>query len=293
MGKIDEIAELASRLGGQAPQPKYIRAYHGSPHDFDRFDASKIGTGEGAQAYGHGLYFASQEGVAKQYRDELRDMVENPLPHELSEELNQAWSAYTDASNKFSEWSRANSADKYRPNPFADARDAAAAVWTEVQGRVHAATHNPGRVYEVEIRHPEQSLLNWDLPSAGPAGVRGAEVLRDLRPREISASDLDYIRSLRPGEYSRPVYGSSIYGVEQSLRSMAKSPDGAAALQSAGVPGIRYLDGVSRNQGGGSRNYVVFPGEEDAIQIIRKYGWMLPAFYAASETRKDALPQVR
>ena len=37
---------------------KGIKAYHGSPHDFDRFDLSKIGTGEGAQAYGHGLYFA-------------------------------------------------------------------------------------------------------------------------------------------------------------------------------------------------------------------------------------------
>ena len=35
-----------------------IRAYHGSPHDFERFDTSKIGTGEGAQSYGHGLYFA-------------------------------------------------------------------------------------------------------------------------------------------------------------------------------------------------------------------------------------------
>ena len=33
-----------------------IRAFHGSPHDFDAFDLSKIGTGEGAQAYGHGLY---------------------------------------------------------------------------------------------------------------------------------------------------------------------------------------------------------------------------------------------
>ena len=32
--------------------------WHGSPHKFYAFDASKIGTGEGAQAYGHGLYFA-------------------------------------------------------------------------------------------------------------------------------------------------------------------------------------------------------------------------------------------
>ena len=35
-----------------------ITAYHGSPHTFDKFSMDKIGTGEGAQAYGHGLYFA-------------------------------------------------------------------------------------------------------------------------------------------------------------------------------------------------------------------------------------------
>jgi hypothetical protein len=48
-----------------------IRAYHGSPHDFERFDMSKIGTGEGAQAYGHGLYFAEKEATAQAYRDAL------------------------------------------------------------------------------------------------------------------------------------------------------------------------------------------------------------------------------
>src|SRR5258705_5449124 len=48
-----------------------IKAYHGSPHDFDRFDASKIGTGEGAQSYGHGLYFAENEGIARGYRNKL------------------------------------------------------------------------------------------------------------------------------------------------------------------------------------------------------------------------------
>src|SRR4029079_2118814 len=46
-----------------------IRAYHGSPHDFDKFDLSKIGTGEGAQAYGHGLYFAENEGAATGCRE--------------------------------------------------------------------------------------------------------------------------------------------------------------------------------------------------------------------------------
>lgn len=33
-------------------------AWHGSPHDFDGFDLGAIGTGEGAQVHGWGLYFA-------------------------------------------------------------------------------------------------------------------------------------------------------------------------------------------------------------------------------------------
>lgn len=56
-----------------------IGVSHGSPHKFapepghplGRFDISKIGTGEGAQAYGHGLYFAGDEAVAKHYRERL------------------------------------------------------------------------------------------------------------------------------------------------------------------------------------------------------------------------------
>lgn len=69
-----------------APGKPPIKAYHGSPHDFDRFSLDKIGTGEGAQSYGHGLYFAEREGIAKSYRQNLsegRDFIvrrTSPLP---------------------------------------------------------------------------------------------------------------------------------------------------------------------------------------------------------------------
>ena len=62
---------VAKALADAPTQPAGIRAYHGSPHQFDKFDISKIGTGEGAQAYGHGLYFAENEAVARGYRDAL------------------------------------------------------------------------------------------------------------------------------------------------------------------------------------------------------------------------------
>lgn len=48
-----------------------IEAWHGSPHDFDRFDVSHLGSGEGAQSYGHGLYFAENEAVARDYAEKL------------------------------------------------------------------------------------------------------------------------------------------------------------------------------------------------------------------------------
>jgi hypothetical protein len=68
LGSVGTGAALAPRHA--TPEVlKTIRAYHGSPHDFDKFDLSKIGTGEGRQGFGHGLYFAEKEDVAKSYRD--------------------------------------------------------------------------------------------------------------------------------------------------------------------------------------------------------------------------------
>lgn len=56
-------------------------AYHGTPHRFDRFSLDAIGTGEGAQVYGWGLYFAGNKEVAEWYRDSLTNaraqMVDN------------------------------------------------------------------------------------------------------------------------------------------------------------------------------------------------------------------------
>ncbi len=53
------------------PDEKAAAAYHGSPYDFERFTTEKIGAGEGAQAYGWGLYFAGRKEVADYYRHAL------------------------------------------------------------------------------------------------------------------------------------------------------------------------------------------------------------------------------
>jgi hypothetical protein len=70
---------MNTATGGQAGAV----VFHGSPHKFDKFDSSKIGTGEGSQAYGHGLYFADSKDVAKTYQpSELGSMYKVNLPDE-------------------------------------------------------------------------------------------------------------------------------------------------------------------------------------------------------------------
>lgn len=56
-----QMAEVPNLMG--------LTAYHGTPHTIKgKFDISKVGTGEGAQAYGHGMYFAEAPQVAETYR---------------------------------------------------------------------------------------------------------------------------------------------------------------------------------------------------------------------------------
>ncbi len=58
-----------------------IAAYHGTAADFDKFDLSKIGTGEGAQGFSWGLYFTSAKDIAKYYAQKVAQ--QRPLPDDL------------------------------------------------------------------------------------------------------------------------------------------------------------------------------------------------------------------
>jgi GGDEF domain-containing protein len=53
------------------PGIRYSRAWHGGPHDHEQFRLDKIGTGQGVQMYGWGLYFADEQEVADWHRRQL------------------------------------------------------------------------------------------------------------------------------------------------------------------------------------------------------------------------------
>lgn len=71
------ISTIQQKIGIGNEKVYNQTAWHGSPYDFDRFDLGAIGTGEGAQVHGWGLYFAANREVSEAYKDALsRDVVE-------------------------------------------------------------------------------------------------------------------------------------------------------------------------------------------------------------------------
>lgn len=266
---------------------KVIRAFHGSPYDFDRFDASKIGKGEGAQAYGHGLYFAGAEDTADFYRRKLAEDGDAPdrwardfwAAQAQPDAMGSPEAAYDYLLSYIRSIRNAGPGSSYSPG--LKRHYAAAEKYLLAQSpSIVPDPIRQGRMYEVELGFPENVLLDYDRPFASPAGAIGAQVLRQENPAAVSASAL---RAIQDGSWRMDSFaGRSPYETAAvELTRLAKTRGGAQALMDAGVPGVRYLDGQSRGAGDGTRNYVIFPGAEDAIKIIRKYGWMLPATMAA------------
>ena len=95
VGTYDSVEDALSQLKKQQEQPG-ITAFHGSPYKFDEFKTEAIGTGEGAQAYGYGLYFAEEPDIARGYRKSTRyhsarREFQNELPDDASiDEVSEA-----------------------------------------------------------------------------------------------------------------------------------------------------------------------------------------------------------
>ncbi|BEU87459.1 hypothetical protein TAMA11512_09230 [Selenomonas sp. TAMA-11512] len=79
-GSVKDVAWINSDEGQYAPvrtESYQQSAWHGTPHNFERFLLSMIGTGEGAQTHGWGLYFAKNREVSEWYKDVLGGIQQN------------------------------------------------------------------------------------------------------------------------------------------------------------------------------------------------------------------------
>lgn len=261
------------------PEQEGITAFHGTPHDFERFDSSKIGTGEGAQAYGHGLYFAESKGVAASYRDalakgemtfadgspigltdpfaEIRSAGEKAGAswREAGDLTQQALTALRDG-DSLSDFAAFVKKSDYSPElkaQWAAVLDAAGKFkWKQGQGSL----------YQVRIKADPAHFLDWDgLADHQPKAVMDALEKTDWWPYVK-----DRIEDRGHAHGSNPT-GQHIW---KDLLEDYSPEEATQLLHEAGIQGIRYADAGSRAKGEGTSNFVVF--DDSKVNIVSKNG---------------------
>jgi len=256
---------------------KLLSAYHGSPHDFDRFSTDAIGTGEGAQAYGYGLYFAGSREVAEYYRDTLsgsrsgrglpiRDTLENAFPGREFDDDERSEIFFAAARKD-------GLTAKQVQNRKASLRDVDTEKLQEVIEKLRKQAR--GRLYQVELAPEPDEYLLWDKPlSEQSEKVKAAlEGNEHLLKRY---ADIDSRRHIytRPIDQIKDMQGQELY---ENVMAANLGSDKAASeyLHSLGIRGIKYLDGTSRGKGEGNYNYVIF--SDDDVSIEAKFSLAPPA----------------
>jgi hypothetical protein len=258
--------------GGTADNPdegEGFDAYHGSPHAFEKFDLGKIGTGEGAQAYGHGMYFAENEGIARSYRRMLSKgppgrtttilagkPVEDLFPDAPSTVKALIAGGLIgnegDVDRTLHNW-------KSRGTPLSMMAHERLAPYA---GQKAELPPEPGHLYHVRIKANPEHFLDWDAPlSEQHPKVR--EALENFHG-ETSGY---HSEKLHPSLTGEQLYRGAAIKFGRTIEENA--PKVAQALHAAGIPGIKYWDAGSRAQGQGTRNYVIF--NPDIIHVKRRY----------------------
>ena len=268
--KAPQIAGGLLQMADNAMAPRTLNpetgaiVWHGSPHKFDKFDSGKIGTGEGAQAYGHGLYLAESPEVATRYKPNIpRPHVDGVDAATLGQPL---WEVSdTMASRGFGVDEYKQFQKTYRESQIESALKAGNARKAELLKesldeelkiadglRGKNISRDTGSLYKVDL--PDEhiaKMLDWDKPLSQQA----PEVRAGLKKldKKYTANQSDVAGLIRHIDANSAMMHSD-------------------KLRQAGIPGIRYLDGGSRGAGTGSSNFVVFPGNEDILTILERNG---------------------
>tara|TARA_S200002703_G_C3790904_1_gene244074 strand:+ start:1 stop:2166 length:2166 start_codon:yes stop_codon:yes gene_type:complete len=144
-----------------------IRVYHGSGKTFDKFDASKIGTGEGAQAYGYGLYFAEDPIIARNYRDMLAPR-KAPDPEGYARLLlDEYWQPGDDPDAFYEMWDMdvVDAKHDLRSGKITyEFRDGSFLQWDNKTQNYTDVGDVGGSIYEVNLKFDPENLLDWDAP---------------------------------------------------------------------------------------------------------------------------------
>lgn len=226
-----------------------IEAWHGSPHEFEAFSNEKIGTGEGAQSYGYGHYFAENKVVAASYQNSFDATVEG-RPFDVNNPLHKAASLLDQFGSRRAALEEVKSSEDVYNDDFGRA------VRDILESKPIPKIETKANLYRVLIRAEKEQFLDWDKP-LNQQTDKIIQALAEASVKELSGTVEEQARLLKEsptplGEWLDAAGGGPHGYIWNKSREMS------AALYKAGIPGIKYLDQGSRAEGKGSSNYVVF-----------------------------------
>jgi len=250
-----------------------MTAYHGTPHKIKGlFDINKVGTGEGAQAYGHGMYFAENPNVAVQYKNilskpeftktgqgvELRGQLPRMLDESYSELVAKngiQQTNYGDVTDIVGQRLDRQMKDALKANDM-NWYNKTADMKLDLARFRENPPPNTGNLYKVDIPDEQiPNMLDWDKAySEQPEKIKA--IFGNVDKNNRISTQLAYERWMANNNLT--------------------PPEASKLLSAQGIPGIRYLDQGSRNTSKGSSNFVVFDPstvkilEENAKPVSRK-----------------------
>ena len=267
--------------------PSAMVAYHGSPHKFGVLDPTKIGTGEGAQAFGHGLYVAENPDTAKMYIPDRSYVGRHMQGQPIETEFDAKWIAQTAVDehgdnalehlqNVLKQRSYSKNLAQKKSNE--QVKDAINMV---TKGEVKRSGH----FYEIDVPDADiAKMLDWDAPfDKQPEALK--EYIRALDEDEMQylfeeRYGINYIpEEMTGGELHRVLevaYENDMIIPSSRLdkinleRSTTSKEAAAIALEEAGIPGIRYFDQGSRAAGDGTRNMVLFDDLARRAKVLKR-----------------------
>jgi hypothetical protein len=231
-----------------------LEAWHGTPHEIKgKFDLAKVGTGEGAQSYGHGMYFGGARGTGEQYQKTLayKAFELNPEAQALGIDLSAG------ARGEFHRQAQAHKdpekAAFWLQSANASTRNIPKEKLTELFTKYYEK--GQGNLYKVDI--PDAAIpmmLDYDNP------IKNQPQLYEIVRQSITDPD---IRKTFETNAESGISGANVYKNYISGKTDAERSANAAKL---GITGIRYLDAGSRTPGHTSLTPTQLNARIDSLQ---------------------------
>lgn len=275
---LEIVGPTSDRTISNIDDPKLIleqSAYHGSPHKFDKFSLEAIGTGEGAQAYGWGLYFSGEKSVAEFYQQSTQQNIElkpGKYIKKIREEFDVPEGDLKAEARRLLD--RELGGDKDILSRFADEESFLGLIASAL--KAGEFVRDKGNIYQADI--PEDSdLIEWDKPLKEQSDTikKGLEkTLLDLGQKDylnaIKSFEAGDSKALKNAGFNIFDYSGLAGQIVAHINNNSANPKaGAKALNANGIFGTKYLDQFSRDDDGDNTyNYVIWDDAKVTIEAV-------------------------